>query len=170
MQYQPVPALCFFLSPFRGDRKKSKIWEAMIDTYTMAYLNKLPPAVSGGGGHNATLRVACECFRRGLSEMDAWDALQWYNANRCSPVWSEKALRHKLEDAARIVGGSGEMGKYARGQFQKKTRVFVPPQLPARAARPVIPICKQSAESEEAWWRRVAIERGCTLEQWDNAR
>ena len=142
----------------------------MIDTQTMAYLNKLPPAVSGNGGHNATLRVACECFRRGLSESDAWDALLWYNANRCSPAWSEKALQHKLADAARIVGKSGEMGKWARNSFAKKTRSFSPPVLPARPIRPVLPICQQPPVVENAWWERVARSRGCTLEQWDEAR
>lgn len=170
MQYQSVPALCFFLSPLKGDRKKSKIWEAMIDTLTMAYLNKLPAAISGSGGHNATLRVACECFRRGLSESEAWEAMQWYNSNRCSPAWSDKALQHKLDDAARIVSGSGEMGKWARNGFQKKVRSFTPPVLPARPARKATPICKQSAAIEEEWWGRTASARGCDLAQWDNAR
>src|SRR5687767_14819503 len=30
-----------------------------------------------------------------------------------------------------------------------------------------LPICQQSAEVEEEWWRRVAAERGMTLEEFD---
>jgi hypothetical protein len=65
----------------------------------LAYLEKLPSAVSGSGGHDATLRAACEIIRFGLSPAEEWQAVEWYNANRCSPVWSEKELRHKLADA-----------------------------------------------------------------------
>src|SRR3990167_8730999 len=97
----------------------------MMELYSrmLAYLEKLPAAISGSGGHNATLRVACECFRFGLERVEAWDALQWYNANRCSPAWNEKELRHKLDDAEKIVCRTGEQG----------ARVPSPPAAPPRA-------------------------------------
>ena len=32
-----------------------------------------------------------------------------------------------------------------------------------------IPVCLRSDAEEELWWARLAIERGTTLEAWDNA-
>lgn len=91
----------------------------------LAYLEKLPPSVSGSGGHDATLRAACEIVRFGLSPAEEWQALEWYNANRCSPVWSEKELRHKLADAHR---------KAAHGERLRTTNASAPRQKPITAA------------------------------------
>jgi RecA-family ATPase len=65
-----------------------------------AYLAKLPTAVSGAGGHPATYRAA-SILANGfdLPWNDAWDLLQEWNTSHCSPPWSEKDLRHKLNDA-----------------------------------------------------------------------
>jgi RecA-family ATPase len=64
-----------------------------------AYLAKLPAAVAGQGGHPATYRAA-SILANGfdLPWSDAWSLLQEFNL-RCSPPWSEKDLRHKLNDA-----------------------------------------------------------------------
>jgi hypothetical protein len=98
----------------------------------LAYLDKLPPAISGSGGHNATLRAACECVRFGLSEGEAWQALQWFNAHRCQPAWSEKELRHKLADAQKIVAASGQAGvRAARSMHRKTVQQWRPPTAPA---------------------------------------
>mgnify|MGYP001590975875 CR=1 FL=1 len=134
----------------------------------MAYLEKLPSAVSGSGGHNATLRTACECFRFGLSTAEAWDALQWFNANRCSPIWNEKDLRHKLEDAERITIRAGEKGK--RVVNRRALHIFIAPDVPKKITSPVMPVCQRSVQAEEIWWSRVAIERGTTLEAWDTEK
>jgi len=140
-----------------------------MDTYSrvLAYLEKLPPAVSGSGGHNATMRVACECFRFGLSTAEAWDALQWFNANRCSPTWNEKDLRHKLEDAERVTIRAGENGKRVRIVNRRTLHVFVAPQVPKKVTAPALPVSQRSAQAEETWWAKAAIERGTTLEAWD---
>lgn len=114
----------------------------------LAYLQKCPPAVSGSGGHNATLRAACELYRFGLSESDAWQALQWFNQFRCQPIWSERELRHKLADAEQIVRGTGEVGMRGPARHGKR-RGFQPPQWapvvttpkPSRAVgRPIRPV------------------------------
>ena len=65
-----------------------------------AYLDKLPAAVSGTGGHKATLTAACWCVRFGLSDTDAMALLREYSA-RCTPPWTEKELAHKLAAAHR---------------------------------------------------------------------
>jgi hypothetical protein len=67
-----------------------------------AYVAKMPGAVSGDGGHDATFSTACKIVSFGLSWDDAWTLLRDYNS-RCEPMWSESQLRHKLEDAFRCV-------------------------------------------------------------------
>ena len=70
-----------------------------------AYLAKLPPAISGAGGHDATFRAACELVRFGLGDGEAMALLREYNA-RCQPPWTERDLAHKLADAHRAAGGN----------------------------------------------------------------
>ena len=74
------------------------------------YAENLDPAISGQGGHAATLRFACECFRFGLTESEAWGELCDYSARRCSPPWSEKELRHKLKEGRKLVDQAGAFG------------------------------------------------------------
>ena len=65
------------------------------------YLDKIPPAVSGAGGHNQTFRVACVLVQGfGLSLDEARPLMLEYSA-RCQPPWSEKDIDHKLRDAER---------------------------------------------------------------------
>jgi len=68
-----------------------------------AYLGKLPPAVSGTGGHDATFRAACCLVRFGLSDADQWLLLSEWNRTHCTPLWMEKELTHKLKDARRLA-------------------------------------------------------------------
>jgi hypothetical protein len=69
-----------------------------------AYLAKLPSAVSGAGGHDATFRAACCLVRFGLADGDAMTLLREWNVTHCRPPWTEKELIHKLKDARRGAG------------------------------------------------------------------
>jgi putative DNA primase/helicase len=74
----------------------------------MKYVAKMPAAISGSGGHDATWNVA-QLLVRGfaLTEVEAWPILTEFS-DRCQPPWSEKELRHKLEDAqknSRLASG-----------------------------------------------------------------
>jgi hypothetical protein len=60
----------------------------------------MPDAISGADGSGATFAVACKLVEFGLSSNDAWPLLLEYN-QRCQPQWSERELRHKLDDAFR---------------------------------------------------------------------
>lgn len=75
-----------------------------------SYVARQPAAVSGKGGHRATFSVA-NILRRGfgLPEEDALELFREYNT-RCSPPWSERELRHKLDSAARC----GHMPWYSK--------------------------------------------------------
>ncbi len=73
-----------------------------VERRALAYLDKLPPAISGQSGHSVTY-TAATVLVHGF-ELDPEQALgillDHYNP-RCEPPWSEKELRHKVEDAAR---------------------------------------------------------------------
>jgi hypothetical protein len=64
------------------------------------YLSKIPPAISGQGGHNQTFAVACALVNGfDLSHADAFVLLSEYN-QRCQPPWSNSELLHKIKSAA----------------------------------------------------------------------
>jgi hypothetical protein len=67
----------------------------------LAYIDAMPPAISGQAGHNATWAVACALVRKfGLSESQAMPYMEHYN-ERCQPSWTTRELRHKLASANR---------------------------------------------------------------------
>lgn len=71
------------------------------------YLDKIPPAVSGAGGHNQTFRVACVLVQGfGLTIDEARPLMFEYSA-RCQPPWTEKDIDHKLRDAERTHNSKG---------------------------------------------------------------
>jgi putative DNA primase/helicase len=89
----------------------------------LKYLAKMPDAISGAGGHNAAIAAACACYRFGLSDEDAWTAIQWFNDNKTgSEPWSEKELRHKLADARKIVDADGTFGKFLRDDGTRNSK------------------------------------------------
>lgn len=55
---------------------------------TRKYLDKMPPAVSGNSGHNATFRVACVLVQGfDLSPAEAYPLMIEYSG-RCKPPWT----------------------------------------------------------------------------------
>jgi len=77
-----------------GQDTKSRIDRAR------AYVAKLPPAVSGEHGHNATFVAAIAVAHGfGLSEDDAVRVLLDDFNPTCQPPWDEAELRHKVRDA-----------------------------------------------------------------------
>jgi hypothetical protein len=65
------------------------------------YLEAIPKAISGAGGHPQTFKVACALFGGwSLTEEETLAWLKVYNA-KCEPPWSDKELEHKAKDAAK---------------------------------------------------------------------
>jgi hypothetical protein len=65
------------------------------------WLDAIPGAVAGQGGHNQTFRVACSLYNGwGLSEVQTLRWLKLYNA-KCQPKWSEAELKHKAVSAVK---------------------------------------------------------------------
>ncbi|MFH0910453.1 MAG: AAA family ATPase, partial [Planctomycetota bacterium] len=72
-----------------------------VEPRAVAYLAAMPPAVSGQGGHNATYAAATALVHGFcLAPEKALELLLAHYNPRCEPLWSEKELRHKVEDAA----------------------------------------------------------------------
>ena len=74
--------------------------DGSIERRAIAYLDKLPPAISGQGGHNAAYNAARVLAHDFALPKDRALALllEHYNP-RCEPPWTEWELRHKVEDA-----------------------------------------------------------------------
>jgi hypothetical protein len=63
------------------------------------YVDRMPASISGSHGHDAAWHVAVVLIRGfKLTAEEAWPIFLEFNT-RCQPPWSEKELRHKLEDA-----------------------------------------------------------------------
>ncbi|GAB4549488.1 MAG: hypothetical protein Tsb0013_10760 [Phycisphaerales bacterium] len=73
----------------------------LVERRAAAYLDAMPPAISGQGGHGRTYAAATALVHGFELEPEAAlrMLLERYNP-RCEPPWSEKELRHKVEDAA----------------------------------------------------------------------
>lgn len=64
-----------------------------------AYVAKVPPAISGNRGHNATFLLACKLVRGFmLPDEAALRLLRQWNAT-CQPPWSEAELKRKIHEA-----------------------------------------------------------------------
>ena len=77
--------------------------------FAREYVASQPPAIAGSKGHNATFRVACRLVGFGLTDAQTLELLREFNA-RCQPPWTEKELRHKVQDArkkVRLLRGPG---------------------------------------------------------------
>jgi hypothetical protein len=67
------------------------------------YVERMPAAIAGSGGHQATFAVAVALLHGfALTENEAWGILCDYNL-RCDPPWSERELEHKLESACNLT-------------------------------------------------------------------
>lgn len=87
------------------------------------YVAKIPGAVSGQNGHNATFHVACILVLGfGLSRDESLSAISEWN-HGCQPPWSEKELIHKVESAQSATGERG----YLRNVDPKNFDKVVPP-------------------------------------------
>jgi hypothetical protein len=71
------------------------------------YLAKVPPAVSGAGGHDQTFHAACVLVQGfALDRGPALALLGEWNQS-CQPPWSDAELEHKIEDALNQPGERG---------------------------------------------------------------
>lgn len=80
-----------------------------------AYIQKMPDAISGKGGHNATFSACCVCYRFGLTDSAALEVMQKFNAAKTGgEEWTNAEIVHKLTGARKAVEKSGEFAELAR--------------------------------------------------------
>jgi hypothetical protein len=92
---EPIPD-----SSARPPRKSPTDREHLLKRAS-AYLGKLPPAISGCGGHNATYWAAIVLVHGfELTEAEALTLLEREFNPRCDPEWTQRELLHKVKDAA----------------------------------------------------------------------
>lgn len=89
-QHAPAP---------RARRQRATTAKASVIERARRYLDRMPLAISGSGGHSA-FWSACLAMVRGfaLDEADAFELLREYS-DRCSPPWSEREIEHKIKQA-----------------------------------------------------------------------
>jgi len=119
------------------------------------YIGKMPPAISGQGGHNLTFHAACILVQGfGLSPEQAFPILAEYN-QRCSPPWNEKELRHKLTGADRAVSvkGRGWLAKGAEWTPSKDWRDYHAIPEPPKPQFEAEKLAKFSGE----WAKRIDL-------------
>jgi putative DNA primase/helicase len=86
-------------APFPHPRRRTSNDQERLIERARAYVARMPGAISGQGGHEATFRAALALVKGfSLNTGTALDILRDYNT-RCDPPWSEKELLHKIEDA-----------------------------------------------------------------------
>lgn len=98
---KPLPAA---VQSAQANGIASNEWSEALNEWTAhrarIYLAKMPPAISGSGGHNATLAAARVLVRGfALSDEDAYEILANDYNPRCDPPWAEWELRHKIQSA-----------------------------------------------------------------------
>ena len=111
-----------------------------------AYVGKMPPAVAGQHGHDATFKVAITLVHGfGLSEGDAMPIIAEYSS-RCSPPWSQKELQHKLSSAAQHARSCKPRGHLRAARYR-----FAPEESPPRdRSKKKISLCLTTSASTEA--------------------
>lgn len=140
--------------------------EALINK-PRSYVEKMPPAISGSGGHDALFRVACVLTNGfALSDEQAWSILQEYNA-RCQPPWSQRELPHKLSEVRKVshlksLGHLLSEGGKITPQSSSPPRVLGRITLPDTAEGDPEPLTayEQPLVADEAEARRIAAELG----------
>lgn len=95
------------------------------------YMQKVPGAVSGKGGHKDTFRAACVLVLGfGLPKHQALNVLSEWNAT-CDPPWSEREMWHKLVDADKQAGERNYLRFAADGDWESiEVPTYSQPQPP----------------------------------------
>jgi KaiC/GvpD/RAD55 family RecA-like ATPase len=134
------------VSPPASKAAESQVSQTTIDEWAwplhrkisraIAWAKMAEPAISGKGGHAATMRAAT-----GIACGFALDSENAYRIMRdhfqATPAWSEKELRHKVEDAIRamvIPWGSKLTGSLDDGGDRKEKQAAL--TTPAVSASP----------------------------------
>jgi hypothetical protein len=83
-----------------GKGNGATVHPADVEARAIAYLETCDPAISGQKGHDKAFKAACKIGPGFDLPTDVAFRLLWVHFNpRCVPTWSERELRHKVDDA-----------------------------------------------------------------------
>ena len=74
-----------------------------------AYVSKMPPSITGQGGHNQAFHVACVLVNGFMLDLDEARSVFHEFNSRCQPAWSEREIEHKLKSAQNAKGERGQL-------------------------------------------------------------
>jgi hypothetical protein len=95
LSFIPKPEPLPEIAHYRGE----ETYERRMDRASK-YLASMDAALSGSGGHAATLRAAVALVRGfALTKADSLSLLEMEFNRRCQPEWSRYDLKHKIESA-----------------------------------------------------------------------
>ena len=132
------------------------------------YIEKIPGAVSGAGGHPTTFKVACVLVHGfALGESESLGLMLNWNAS-CVPPWSERELIHKLSDAGKashatarghLLGGNAipPLSRSGRISSQSSPQKRLESRLKARAVQSLPIILKDYACGIADFWELSPI-------------
>lgn len=63
----------------------------------------LGDAIQGSDGDRTTFAAMCYGVKCGLTDTHLQDFSDWYNIHHCTPLWTTKALQHKIKSAKKRV-------------------------------------------------------------------
>lgn len=63
------------------------------------YVSKMPPSISGNGGHDRLYAAACKTVELGCNRAEARSVIDTAFNPRCEPPWSPEKIEHKLDAA-----------------------------------------------------------------------
>ena len=123
------------------------------------YLQRVPGAISGQGGHNQTFKAACVLVHGfDLGQTEALILMSEWNGT-CEPPWTEKELIHKVESADKQIGDRPR--GYLIGTKKEEWETYVLPTYsePSEAltTRPVLAVDNTKLKLTDADMERLAI-------------
>ncbi len=161
-QVTEVTEICIFPYKLNNVTKKidKKEWGKTpfsITSVTKArrYVASIPGAVAGESGHNQTFSVAIKLVHGfALSEADAWTILSEYN-QRCTPAWSERELKHKLDSALNVANHTKPMGHLLGVPAVKASAPLAPPRVLGVISCPIVDVPVASVKKAEMVWQEA---------------
>jgi hypothetical protein len=116
------------------------------------YVAKIPPAISGEGGHNHAFAVACALIHGFALPRDRALSLLREYSDRCQPPWSERELAHKIESAvdANHFGPRGHILGVSVRPLQQSH--FSVPKTEIRCCKPLIDPVTATENFLDGFW------------------
>src|SRR5262249_47943129 len=107
-----------------------------VEKRAIAYLVTMPEAVSERGGHDGLFAAACAMvWGFALSEDRGFEIIKTHLNLRCRPEWSDREIRHKVEDVLKVASHAHPRGHLRDKPLPESPRIVVAGKPLARGAR-----------------------------------